>query len=106
MRFLIGRIIGRFQHCNLDVDFGPLDYVFSSPKNHRWHHSKDLALAAHNYGGDIILFDHLFGTFYMPRDREPSDEIGIENMPDFPTNLLEVLMSPFRWQKYLAAPDR
>lgn len=101
MRFVIGRVIGRFQHCNLDVELGPLDYVFSSPKNHRWHHSRNLKEAACNYGGDIILFDHLFGTFHLPRDREPSDEIGIENMPDFPKGFWGVLLSPFRWSEHL-----
>ena len=93
----MGRIIGRFQHCNLDLVLGPLDYVFSSPKNHRWHHAKDLRVAAHNYGGDVILWDHVFGTFFLPPDREPSDEIGIENMPDFPKSLVGVVLSPFRW---------
>lgn len=105
VRFIMGRVIGRFQHCNLDVDLGPLDYVFSTPRNHRWHHSKDLREAAHNYGGDIILFDHLFGTFYMPRDVEPPDEIGIENMPDFPTGIWGVLVSPFRWRRHLAQTE-
>jgi sterol desaturase/sphingolipid hydroxylase (fatty acid hydroxylase superfamily) len=102
MRMLIGRVIGRFQHCNLDVELGPLDYVFSSPKNHRWHHSRHLDEAAHNYGGDLVLWDHVFGSFYLPRDREPSDAIGIENMPDFPRRLGDVLLTPFTWRRFLA----
>ncbi|MCH7550699.1 MAG: MBL fold metallo-hydrolase [Proteobacteria bacterium] len=63
----------------------PLDDVFSSPWNHCWHHSQDLREAGHNYGEDVILWDHLFGAFYLPADREPSDEIGIGPMKDFPT---------------------
>lgn len=98
MRFVMGRVIGRFQHCNLDVSLGPLDYLFSTPKNHRWHHSKNLQVAAHNYGGDVIVWDHVFGTFFLPTDREPSDQIGIENMPCFPTDLVGVLLSPWRWR--------
>ena len=99
MQFVIGRVIGRFQHCNLDVRAGWLDYVLSSPKNHRWHHSRDLEEASHNYGGDIILWDHVFGTFYLPKDREPSDEIGIGPMPDFPGGLGALLLSPFRFKR-------
>jgi hypothetical protein len=72
LRFVMGRVIGRFQHCNLDVRLGPLDYLFSSPLNHRWHHSRDLAEAAHNYGGDVIVWDHVFRTFYLPGDRARS----------------------------------
>jgi sterol desaturase/sphingolipid hydroxylase (fatty acid hydroxylase superfamily) len=69
LRFVMGRAIGRFQHCNLDVRLGPLDYLFSSPLNHRWHHSRDLSEAAHNYGGDVIIWDHVFRTFYLPTRR-------------------------------------
>lgn len=101
MRMLIGRVIGRFQHCNLDLRLGPLDYVFSTPKNHRWHHSRDLDEAAHNYGGDLVLWDHVFGSFHLPKDREPSDQVGIGNMPDFPTDLPRILLTPFVWRRYL-----
>lgn len=85
LRFVMGRIIGRFQHCDLNVRLRPLDDVFSSPWNHCWHHSQDLREAGHNYGEDVILWDHLFGAFYLPADREPSDEIGIGPMKNFPT---------------------
>ena len=89
-------MIGRLQHCNLDVELGRLDHAVSSPKNHRWHHSSDLGEAAHNYGGNIVLFDHLFGTFHLPRDREPSNRVGIENLPDFPKRFWAVLSSPIQ----------
>lgn len=104
LRFLIGRIIGRFQHANLDVELGPLDYVFSSPKNHRWHHARRLDVAAHNYGGDLVLFDHLFGTFYLPKNREPDGAVGIEGLSNFPQDFWGVLLSPFRGAG--ASPDR
>jgi sterol desaturase/sphingolipid hydroxylase (fatty acid hydroxylase superfamily) len=97
MRDVMGRVIGRFQHGNLDVALGPLDYVFSSPANHRWHHSRIRSESNHNYGGDLIVWDLLFGTFYLPRDREPPDQIGIEDRPGFPKSLPGVLLSPFRW---------
>lgn len=103
MRAVMGRVIGRFQHCNLDVRLGPLDYVFSSPKNHRWHHSKKMWEANHNYGGDVIIWDHVFGTFFLPSNREPPHDIGIEDMPDFPKGLGSVLLSPFRWNRLARA---
>ncbi len=99
MAFVMGRVIGRFQHCNLDIGRSWLDFVFSSPRNHRWHHSMDLDEASCNYGGDIVLWDHVFGTFYLPRDKEPPDQIGIGPMADFPMGIGGLLLSPFRWSE-------
>ncbi|MDA1122271.1 MAG: sterol desaturase family protein, partial [Bacteroidetes bacterium] len=73
---LLGRTIGRFQHTNLDVILGPFDYIFSSPKNHRYHHSKKIEEGNSNYGGDVIFWDILFGSFSLPKGQQPSDDIG------------------------------
>lgn len=100
LKFLIGRVIGRFQHCNLDVAMGPFDYIFSSPKNHRWHHSKDPREGNNNYGGDTVLWDHVFGTFYLPKDREPTPDIGVGGVRDFPQDFVGLMLSPFRWSQY------
>ena len=92
---IVGRIIGRFQHTNVDVDMGVFDYIFSSAKNHRYHHSKKIEEGNSNYGGDVIIWDHLFGTFYMPKGKQPSDEIGIGDMPNYPQSLLGLSIAPF-----------
>ena len=84
---ILGRVIGRFQHTNMDLILGPFDYIFSSPKNHRYHHSTVLGEGHSNYGGDVIFWDILFGTFYLPKGKQPSDQIGIDEMPKLPTNL-------------------
>jgi ornithine lipid hydroxylase len=94
---LVGRTIGRFQHTNLDVLLGPFDYIFSSPKNHRYHHSKKIEEGNSNYGGDIILWDHLFGTFYMPKGKTPSDDIGIGGMPNYPKTFVGLMLAPFTY---------
>ncbi len=94
--FMLGRTIGRFQHTNIDVELGIFDYIFSSPKNHRYHHSKLLEEGNSNYGGDIILWDHLFGTFYMPKGQKPSDDIGIGSSPNYPQTWFGILLAPFR----------
>jgi sterol desaturase/sphingolipid hydroxylase (fatty acid hydroxylase superfamily) len=90
-----GRIIGRFQHTNVDVDMGVFDYIFSSAKNHRYHHSKKIEEGNSNYGGDVILWDHLFGTFYLPKGKQPSDDIGLADMPHYPQSLLGLTVAPF-----------
>ena len=96
---LLGRVIGRFQHTNMDVIVGPFDYIFSTPKNHRYHHSKSHKIGHSNYGGDVIFWDILFGTFYLPKGEEPSDEIGIEEMPNYPKTWLGLMCAPFIYGK-------
>jgi sterol desaturase/sphingolipid hydroxylase (fatty acid hydroxylase superfamily) len=96
---LLGRTIGRFQHTNMDLRLGFLDYIFSTPRNHRWHHSKSANEGDSNYGGDVILWDHLFGTFYMPKDRQPSDQIGIGTVPDYPSDFWGLMKAPFVYHK-------
>ena len=66
---------------------------------HRWHHSPDLAEGNHNYGGNLIVWDVVFGTRFLPPDREPPRTIGIGDMPAFPRGLLWQLAVPFRWAR-------
>jgi sterol desaturase/sphingolipid hydroxylase (fatty acid hydroxylase superfamily) len=90
---------GSFQHANLPVRLGPLNWVFSMAELHRWHHSKNVAEANRNYGGNLICWDVLFGTRFLPADREPPADVGIADMPAFPHGLLTQIMVPFRWER-------
>jgi sterol desaturase/sphingolipid hydroxylase (fatty acid hydroxylase superfamily) len=93
--YLMSRTIGRFQHTNMDVILGPFDYIFSSPKNHRYHHSKNTREGNTNYGGDVVIWDLLFGTFYLPKGKQPSDDIGIGDMPNYPRSFVGLMLAPF-----------
>lgn len=42
---------------------GPLEWVFNTPSHHRAHHSRDAAWLDCNFGGVLIVFDRMFGTF-------------------------------------------
>lgn len=90
---------GLFQHANIHVRLGPLNYVFSMAELHRWHHSKVLAEANANYGNNIILFDLIFGTFFWPRDRDASATVGLHDMDAFPQDYVGQLASPWRWRQ-------
>lgn len=90
---------GMFQHCNIDLKLGPLNYVFSMAELHRWHHSLKLEEANSNYGNNIILWDLVFKTFYWPRQRVPSRFIGLAELPLFPQSYWGQIMSPFRWER-------
>jgi ornithine lipid hydroxylase len=99
---LFSAVHGTFQHANLEMRLGPLNWIFSMAELHRWHHSPDLAVANHNYGGNLILWDVVFGTRFLPVDREPPAAIGIGGMPRFPSGFLALLASPFRWRRVVA----
>jgi sterol desaturase/sphingolipid hydroxylase (fatty acid hydroxylase superfamily) len=68
--------IGLLTHCNVDMRTGPLDLIFSTPRLHRWHHSKVLAEGNTNYGENLVIWDQLLGTFHNP-PRPSSTDIGI-----------------------------
>jgi sterol desaturase/sphingolipid hydroxylase (fatty acid hydroxylase superfamily) len=68
--------IGLLTHCNIDVRTGPLDWIFSTPRLHRWHHSRLLSEGNTNYGENLVLWDQLLGTYYNP-PRPSSIDIGI-----------------------------
>jgi sterol desaturase/sphingolipid hydroxylase (fatty acid hydroxylase superfamily) len=96
---VLSAVHGYFQHANLELRLGPLNYFFSMAELHRWHHSQTMAEANHNYGQNVILWDLVFGTFYWPRDREPPEAIGIAALPNFPQTFWAQLASPFRWAR-------
>ncbi len=50
---------------------GWLELVLNTPSAHRVHHAVNLEYLDANYGGVLIVFDHLFGTYRAERDDVP-----------------------------------
>jgi len=50
---------------------GPLEWVLNTPSHHRVHHGSNPAYLDRNFGGVLIVFDRLFGTFAAERPDEP-----------------------------------
>ncbi|MBN8488548.1 MAG: sterol desaturase family protein, partial [Burkholderiales bacterium] len=50
---------------------GWFDRWFCSPSNHRVHHAVNDRYLDHNYGGILMVWDRLFGTFIDEDDAEP-----------------------------------
>jgi sterol desaturase/sphingolipid hydroxylase (fatty acid hydroxylase superfamily) len=84
--------IGLLTHCNIDLRTGPFDLIFSTPRLHRWHHSRVLAEGNTNYGENLVLWDQLFGTYFNPSRRPPAD-IGISGR--IADGFLAQLLQPF-----------
>jgi sterol desaturase/sphingolipid hydroxylase (fatty acid hydroxylase superfamily) len=58
-------------HTELVGRLGWFDRVFCSPPNHRAHHAVNDRYLDRNYGGILILWDRLFGTFVEEDDADP-----------------------------------
>ncbi|MFW5658501.1 MAG: sterol desaturase family protein [Bacteroidota bacterium] len=48
----------------------PIEFIFNTPSHHRVHHSSNPRYLDKNYGGILILWDRLFGTFQPELDEE------------------------------------
>lgn len=96
---------GYFQHANLSTRIGWLNYFFSMAELHRWHHSREIDEANHNYGQNVIVWDLVFGSFYWPDDREPPETIGLPGLAAFPMTYLRQLASPFTFGRIRRASE-
>lgn len=60
-----------FIHTECAPRLGPLEWVLNTPAHHRVHHASDAAYLDKNFGGMLIVFDRLFGTFAeAPREAQ------------------------------------
>jgi sterol desaturase/sphingolipid hydroxylase (fatty acid hydroxylase superfamily) len=50
-------------HATWIPRLGPLERVFNTPAHHRVHHASNPEYLDANFGGVLIIFDRLFGTF-------------------------------------------
>lgn len=96
---LVSAVHGLFQHANVVLKVGPLNWFFSMAELHRWHHSRNLEESNTNFGQNLIVWDVVFGTRYLPADREPPADIGLAGLPSFPMDYWGQLTSPLRWAR-------
>jgi len=90
--FVCYSLNGFFQHSNVALRLGPLNWIVSGPELHRWHHSRLAEESNGNYGNNLILWDVVFGTRFLPRDREVG-ELGLPRR-DYPVGFLAQLAAP------------
>lgn len=98
---MAGVFIGHLNHANLAWGYGPLGFVFNSPKMHIWHHSKELPEEhpyGMNFGLSLSLWDYLFGTAYIPHDGRDI-ELGFQGDEEFPREFGGQTVYPFKKNK-------
>lgn len=60
-----------FIHTEFAPRLGALEWVLNTPTHHRVHHASNAACLDRNYGGTLIVFDRLFGSFARAPKNEP-----------------------------------
>jgi sterol desaturase/sphingolipid hydroxylase (fatty acid hydroxylase superfamily) len=92
--FLMYSVNGLFQHSNVRLRYGWLNYLVGSAETHRWHHARDPKVANCNFGNTTIVWDLLFGTWYLPKSGAAPD-IGITDKA-YPKGFWAQMLTPFR----------
>lgn len=99
-------VCGGFQHCNIKLHHGFLNYIFSTNEMHRWHHSPDLAEGNKNYGAILIIYDVIFRTWYNVPGKSPAI-IGFSDEKHYPlNNYAAQLLIPFWWRHWIPGKDK
>jgi len=98
---IVGTVIGHLNHSNLNISWGPLRYLFNSPRMHVWHHEHDTP-AKHPYGVNfgicLSIWDWIFRTAHWPSPLESPQQqpprLGFPGDEQYPTSLLGRLLYP------------
>lgn len=81
---MITTIQGDYLHSASKLHFGPLGWFFADNRWHRIHHSIEPQHFDKNFGTGVTIWDHLFGTAYVPAKDEWPDT-GVHDRPEFKT---------------------
>jgi sterol desaturase/sphingolipid hydroxylase (fatty acid hydroxylase superfamily) len=90
-------------HVTWIPSLGPLEWIFNTPSAHRVHHASNVEYLDGNYGGVLIVFDRLFGTYIAERRDLPCRFGLVRPMTSY--NLLTVEFDHWRalWRDLVAA---
>jgi sterol desaturase/sphingolipid hydroxylase (fatty acid hydroxylase superfamily) len=70
-----------YLHSTTRINFGRFAWLIADNRTHRIHHSLEPKHFERNFGQHTLLWDHLFGTAYIPQGREWPD-IGLADFPE------------------------
>ena len=73
---LVNLAVQFFIHTQVIRKLGWLETVLNTPSHHRVHHAKNPEYIEHNFGGTLIVWDKLFGTF-VPEQESIECQYGI-----------------------------
>lgn len=86
-----------FIHTNTRFKLGFLSQWINNPYTHHWHHAKESKFkGGQNFGGYTLIWDHLFGTFYVPQKYGPPEVYGIASNAPYPSGFVKRFFHPFQ----------
>lgn len=103
--FVFNALGANLRHSHIWLSYGRvMEHIFISPAQHQIHHSVAVEHHDKNYGSMFALWDWMFGTLYIPQQKEElrfgvSDAEGNPKPQPYET-LAAALFAPFResWQ--------
>ncbi|SLN54338.1 Fatty acid hydroxylase superfamily protein [Roseovarius albus] len=99
--FAFNALGSNFRHSHIWISYGwVIEHILISPAQHQVHHSVARRHHDKNYGSIFALWDWMFGTLYIPTEREKltfgvSDGTGEPIEQPYPT-LVSALVLPFK----------
>ncbi|XP_025900730.1 alkylglycerol monooxygenase [Nothoprocta perdicaria] len=89
-------------HTEVITNLGPLELILNTPSHHRVHHGRNPYCIDKNYGGTLIIWDRIFGTF------EAEDAKVVYGLTH-PVNSFEPILLQLRplahiWNMFWATP--
>ena len=101
---LVQIVLGLFLHANVRLKLRPLQRLVITPEFHHWHHASEEDALWSNYSTFFPIWDMIFGTYYMPKDKRPTI-YGVEEV--MPMTMVEQLRyplagmsNPLRWLRH------
>lgn len=94
MKGFVDAVWGMYIHSNIDVSSGWLQYVINGPEMHRWHHAADDDVVNVNYSTKLAVWDWLFGTAFLPKQRKPQ-RYGLDDKT-YPKSYVKQIVHAFR----------
>ncbi|CAF4813204.1 unnamed protein product [Pieris macdunnoughi] len=87
-------------HTEAIKSLGPLEYILNTPSHHRVHHGSNKYCLDVNYGGVLIIWDRLFGTFRPETDKIEIVYGLIYNQPSFNPFYLQIFYTGYVIEKF------
>jgi sterol desaturase/sphingolipid hydroxylase (fatty acid hydroxylase superfamily) len=90
-----------FVHTELVPRIGWLEWVINTPSAHRVHHASNREYIDKNFGGVLLVWDHLFGSYQAERD-DIAIRYGLAHQRSSPNNPFVIAYEEL-WQTMKAA---